>query len=127
MIRPVCQQDFCENCGRCLYCHGGDLCADGEREHTWPDHLRDPITSTGLPRCGLLTLSSGDPCRLPTVAGSDRCWRHKGVVESQPLTLEDLNLPCHRCNYYPADRSIVDGLCWRCGKDQVEDESEKGM
>ena len=37
---PQCGEDFCQTCGDCLDCHGGDPCFDfaiGESrgEHTW--------------------------------------------------------------------------------------------
>ncbi len=32
----VCGQTFCERCGDCLACYGGDPCYDGAF-HQWPD------------------------------------------------------------------------------------------
>ena len=26
---PICGTDFCDECGDCLYCYGGDECRDG--------------------------------------------------------------------------------------------------
>jgi len=31
---PVCGEDFCERCGDCLVCFGGDECCEGG-EHEW--------------------------------------------------------------------------------------------
>lgn len=39
---PVCGEDFCDTCGDCLSCYGGDPCYDGlhERdEHFWVVYL----------------------------------------------------------------------------------------
>lgn len=33
---PECGEDFCDRCGDCLHCYGGDPCWDGGAEH--PDH-----------------------------------------------------------------------------------------
>jgi len=32
---PVHLQDFCDRCGDCLDCYGGDGCVDGHKEHYW--------------------------------------------------------------------------------------------
>jgi hypothetical protein len=31
---PVCGEDFCDHCGDCLHCYGGDACRD-ELGHGW--------------------------------------------------------------------------------------------
>lgn len=33
---PVCGVDFCDNCGDCMYCYGGELCVvSADDEHVW--------------------------------------------------------------------------------------------
>ena len=32
--QPVCGEDFCDRCGDCLHCYGGDPCYDGG-SHMW--------------------------------------------------------------------------------------------
>ena len=33
---PECGEDFCEDCGDCLYCNGDDPChAPSDRRHRW--------------------------------------------------------------------------------------------
>ena len=34
---PECGEDFCDRCGDCLHCYGGDPCygIDAEGEHYW--------------------------------------------------------------------------------------------
>jgi len=32
---PECGEDFCESCGDCLACHGGDPCYMREEGHWW--------------------------------------------------------------------------------------------
>lgn len=32
---PECGEDFCDQCGDCLACYGGDPCEDGESGHNW--------------------------------------------------------------------------------------------
>jgi hypothetical protein len=31
---PVCGEDFCDSCGDCLACYGGDYCPE-RPEHRW--------------------------------------------------------------------------------------------
>lgn len=51
---PKCGEDFCESCGDCLYCHGGDTCycsaygEDGGFHSIWviyKDDERNPLTN----------------------------------------------------------------------------------
>ena len=42
-VTPVCGEDFCDRCGDCLACYGGDKCIDGHEhvfvryvEYLWP-------------------------------------------------------------------------------------------
>lgn len=32
---PICGQDFCDACGDCLHCSGGDECLDDSDGHVW--------------------------------------------------------------------------------------------
>lgn len=34
VVEPRCG-DFCDQCGDCLHCYGGDPCGMGDDEHTW--------------------------------------------------------------------------------------------
>lgn len=37
---PVCGEDFCDRCGDCLECYGGDPCYESEDgEHYWVEYL----------------------------------------------------------------------------------------
>jgi hypothetical protein len=36
---PVCGEDFCDSCGDCLHCYGGDECLEGYGgEHYWVEY-----------------------------------------------------------------------------------------
>ncbi len=127
MIRPVCQEDFCERCDECLDCCGGDPCGDSDRDHVWPAHLRIPFTGAGLPRCNSTETNSKKPCRMTAKPGFERCWRHEQLEGSRVIPMDEGVTLCHRCNTYAADCSIIDRLCWRCGMDQVSDDTKRGM
>lgn len=32
---PVCGEDFCDDCGDCLHCYGGDDCYPHGGQHRW--------------------------------------------------------------------------------------------
>jgi len=32
---PVCGEDFCDECGDCLYCYGDDECPSASGVHNW--------------------------------------------------------------------------------------------
>lgn len=39
---PVCGEDFCDACGDCLSCYGGDDCTesrDGSGSHRWIEYV----------------------------------------------------------------------------------------
>lgn len=39
---PVCCEDFCEDCGDCLHCDGGDPCwCSKDREHRWFKYVNE--------------------------------------------------------------------------------------
>ena len=39
---PVCGQDFCDACGDCLYCYGGDTCYEtASGEHLWVEYSEE--------------------------------------------------------------------------------------
>jgi hypothetical protein len=37
---PVCGTDFCDRCGDCLACFGGEQCI-GEPEHFWVEYAKE--------------------------------------------------------------------------------------
>jgi len=39
MATPICGEDFCDSCGDCLACYGGDWCPEGG--HTWVVYAED--------------------------------------------------------------------------------------
>lgn len=40
---PECGEDFCDQCGDCLYCHGGDACSENDwGNHRWIVYLPEP-------------------------------------------------------------------------------------
>lgn len=41
---PVCGENFCDSCGDCLHCYGGDPCyphGEPDGPHRWIIYLRD--------------------------------------------------------------------------------------
>lgn len=40
-LTPKCGQDFCEQCGDCLYCYGEDECVITGNGHDWIKYLTD--------------------------------------------------------------------------------------
>jgi hypothetical protein len=41
---PECGEDFCDSCGDCLHCYGGDECLENEGgEHLWVEYIEREI------------------------------------------------------------------------------------
>lgn len=38
---PICGEDFCDSCGDCLYCYGGDDCYYSDGGHYWVEYVND--------------------------------------------------------------------------------------
>jgi hypothetical protein len=32
---PICGEDFCDNCGKCLACEGNEPCRESPKGHRW--------------------------------------------------------------------------------------------
>lgn len=41
---PNCGEDFCDRCGDCLDCYGGDPCPEADGlAHSWVEYEKEPV------------------------------------------------------------------------------------